>query len=302
LIKRSLQLGILDLGHPMYAIEAAPVAERLGYSRYWLAEHHGGTSGSASPDLLTALVAGLTDRIRVGPGGVILHFRSPLKVAEDFRLLSFFFPGRIDLGLVRGLAEPIVVTALLDTRPRLPSSEEHGRRVADVCGLLRGTLPKGHPLENVSIPPPGHIEPPQIWVLGSSSLETAAVAAELGVAFCIGEHLVSGPGAHGPDAIRHYRDQFRPSHWLSAPLWSVCAGGCCADKEAVARKAVEGLPSYFRTSWIGTPVQCGEQICEIADRYETREVIVCDLGQGPIAAKVRSYELLADVLLQRPVS
>jgi luciferase family oxidoreductase group 1 len=294
---RTLELGILDIEPPSHAIEIAPIADRLGYSRYWLGEHHEGNS-SPSPDILTALVAGLTKRMRVGPGGVILNFRSPLKVAEDFRLLSQLFPGRIDLGLARGVAEPATLAALLDGRPGLPTSEEHARRVADVCGLVHGNLPSAHPLQDKLVLPLGLIEPPQIWVLGSSR-ENAETAARLGAAFCVAEHFVKGPSFQGPDAVRHYRDRFVSGRGLAAPLWSVCVGGSCAETESAAARALHDLQTFFHKTWVGTPAQCREQILETADRYDTREVIVCDLGRTSLAAKRRSYSLLADVLLPR---
>jgi luciferase family oxidoreductase group 1 len=300
---RTIELGILDLEEdPEYAIEIAPVVDALGYSRYWLAEHHLWKGRCASPDILTALVAGLTERIRVGPGGVILNFRSPLKVAEDFRLLSTVFPDRIDLGLARGVADPASVTALLDGRPGIPSSEEHGRRVAEVSGLLRGDLADDHPLKPVFGPPPPQAAPPQIWVLGASR-DSAAVAARLGAALGLAEHIATGrPNTEGPEAARYYREHFVPNKSLSAPVWSVCVGGSCAETEAEAQRAVHGLPAFFRTTWVGAPRQCQEQILEVADRYGANEVIVCDLGRGAdnLEAKRRSYELLAAALLPDP--
>jgi len=93
-------------------IETAVLAERLGYKRYWLAEHWGADVSTPSPELLTPIIAGMTERIRVGPAGVLLPFYSPLKVASNALLAERLFPGRIDLGLARGGAAPQVVRAL----------------------------------------------------------------------------------------------------------------------------------------------------------------------------------------------
>jgi luciferase family oxidoreductase group 1 len=290
--ERKLELGILDVEHPAFTVEFAARAERLGYSRYWLAEHHGAYLRGASPDIMTAIVAGLTSHIRVGPAGILLHFRSPLKVAEDFRLLALLFSGRIDLGLARGLpGGPAVEAALLDGRPRVRTPQEHGERIGEISRLLEGTLPEDHPLRDTVVSPVGGIEPPQLWVLGATS-GSARVAAELGAAFCVTEHLGPSP-EDGAEVARRYRDAFVPSVRHKTPLWSVCAGGTCAETEEEARAALGDLPDTARTTWVGPPDRCREQIEHLADRYGTSEVIVCDVGRSPLAAKRKSYELLA---------
>lgn len=297
-MSRNISLGILDIDDPGWTFEVAPLAERLGYSRYWIGEHHGRGAANASPDIMTALVAGLTTKIRVGPAGVLLNYRSPLKIAEDFRLLSLLFPGRIDLGLAKGVVTPDIEPALLDGRPRRPTPDEYVERVADVCGLLNGGLPVGHPLALAPIPPAGDIQPPVIWVLGASRA-SATFAARLGTAYCVSEHLATDD-TDGPDVARCYQDNFRPSPGLAAPLWSVCARGSCANVEAVARRSLSWLPGHaLRITWVGTPSQCREQLLALCGRYETRDVMVCDLALS-LGVKRRSYKLLAGAVGLKP--
>jgi luciferase family oxidoreductase group 1 len=290
----AIRLGILDLDEPASTLVIAPLAERLGYSRYWLAEHHGEGSRCASPEIMTALVAGLTDRIRVGPAGVILNFKSPLSVTEDFRLLSSLFPGRIDLGLARGVAQPAVVEALLDGRPRIPTSDEHASRAADVAALLTSGVWAPHPLAGISVPPPGEIVPPQIWILGSSD-DSARIAAHLGLAFCVPEHLTAAESS--PAVVQRYRDDFRPGAGFREPTWSVCTAGVCADTQAAAARTLSSLPafmrSFFRATWVGSPTHCRDRILEVAYRYQATEVIVYNLCVS-VPARRRAYERLAD--------
>src|SRR5262245_44367280 len=104
--------------------EVAVRADQLGFHRFWLAEHHSSTIGHASPELLVPVVAGMTERIRVGTAGILLSFKSPLAIANDFRLLSTLFSGRIDLGLGRGLVPEHTASALLYGRPKDLSYEK----------------------------------------------------------------------------------------------------------------------------------------------------------------------------------
>ena len=127
LVNSNFQLGMLDLSwaepprsHAAVAhdsLDLAPLAETFGYSRYWLAEHHSPWVAHGSPEILLPLLAGLTSSLRVGTAGVLLGFYSPYKVAANFRLLEALFPGRIDLGIARGLPDGDIGPALLDGRP-----------------------------------------------------------------------------------------------------------------------------------------------------------------------------------------
>lgn len=290
---RPLHLSVLDLGSPFHTVEIAPHVERLGYSRYWLSEHHGAGSFSASATVMTTLIAGLTEHIRVGPAGIPLPFHTPLKVAEDFRMLALLFPGRIDLGICRaGAAGRSIETALLDGRPATPFPA----RVSELHGLLTARLPSEHPYTGVPVRPP--VAPgglPEFWLLGASAA-SVTLAAELGVGFCFSEHLASMDAsfdlATGPAAARAYRAAFRPSPELGQPRFSVCVAGVCADTEAAARRLLPSDLGPFRPTLYGSPEQCHDQLEALAQRYAMDEVVFADVS-FELEAKLRSFELLA---------
>ena len=187
-----LRLSVLDQspvrsgGTPADAIaetlELAQAAERLGYHRYWLAEHHS-TPGlaDASPEILIGQVAARTARIRIGAGGIMLTHYSALKVAETFRMLETLFPGRIDLGIGRAPGSDQLTAEALRHGPGAIGLEFFPDQVADLIGFLHDRLDPGHPFAGVRAMPSGP-GAPEVWLLGSSD-ESAACAAHLGTAF-----------------------------------------------------------------------------------------------------------------------
>jgi len=235
-------LGVLDQspirsgGTPTEAIQETLIlaehADRLGYTRYWLAEHHssGGLAGAA-PEVLMGQVAARTSRIRVGSGGVMLSHYSPLKVAENFRVLEALFPGRIDLGIGRAPGSDQRTARALRHGPGAVPLEHFPQQLADLIGFLHDELPDGHPYGGVRAMPAGPSAPP-IWILGSSS-DGAALAAHFGTAFSYA-HFINAVG--GVDATRFYRESFRPSARLAAPQASVAVFALCAETEAEAER------------------------------------------------------------------
>src|SRR5512132_3502422 len=127
-------------------LELAQICERLGYHRYWLAEHHSsrGLAGT-SPEVLIGQVAARTSRIRVGSGGVMLSHYSALKVAEQFRVLETLFPGRIDMGLGRAPGSDGLTARALRHGPGAVPLEHFPQQLADLIGFLHDELPAGHP-------------------------------------------------------------------------------------------------------------------------------------------------------------
>jgi luciferase family oxidoreductase group 1 len=301
-------------------IELARLADRLGYSRYWLAEHHNhpGLAGP-SPEILIAEVANATERIRVGSGGVMLPHYAPLKVAENFRVLEALHPGRIDLGLGRAPGSD-QITAMALNRGEQP--DEFPNQVQDLIGWLENRLNPRHPFARVhATPDPGSV--PELWLLGSSDF-SASVAAVLGTAFSFA-HFINP--RTGPDAVALYRREFRSDGRLDDPQVSIGVAAIAADTEAEAerlakslwlwRHALEqGRPIPFpdpdvaarhpftdaeRARWeknranvaIGAPEQVRDRLTEIAGRYNADEVIVLTICHDP-AARRRSYELVAE--------
>ena len=216
------------------SLELARLADECGYSRYWLAEHHG-TPGLActSPEVMIGQVAGVTSRIRVGSGGIMLPHYSPLKVAENFSMLSGMYPGRIDLGIGRaaGTSPGIAFALQRDRRQRLPDDFE--AQLGELLGYFADSTSPGGPFPQITkvLPP---FSAPEPFLLGSS-LQSAVWAAELGLPYVFADFI----NAHGAEIVDYYRERFTPSAYLQAPHVIVAAWVICAatDDEALRLSA-----------------------------------------------------------------
>ncbi len=330
----SLALSVLDQspiisGHsPQQAVaatvELAVAAERLGYRRYWLAEHHG-LLGLADPcpEILLAHIASATRRIRVGTGGIMLPYYSPFKIAEVFRMLEALYPGRIDLGVGRAPGGDMR-TAQAMSGGSYRGAPEFAEQIIELLGFLGGTLPAAHPYSDVVVQPAGS-GLPELWVLGSSDYG-GALAAALGLRFTFA-HFIS---AQGGDAVaRAYREQFRPSAALAAPHSMVAAFVLCADTdedaerlaasidlrrlqmdmglngpiptlaEAAAHRYSEGdrlrIRQHRQRAIIGSPGRVRTELLALRDRFQADEIVVVTIT-GDYPSRLRSYELLAQAM------
>src|SRR6187551_511353 len=191
------------------SVDLARLAERIGFVRYWFAEHHGMASiASSAPEILIEHVASATSRIRVGSGGIMLPNHTPLRVAEVFHTLETLHPDRIDLGLGRAPG-----TDPATSRALRPFDGEHfPEQVQEMLALSRRQFPPEHPFASVRVVPDGVTLPP-IWVLASSGA-TAAFAGSMGMGYGFARHF--SPAPPGP-AIRAYREHFQPSLQFPAP-------------------------------------------------------------------------------------
>ena len=216
------------------SVSLAQIAEKLGYERYWVAEHHnsGGYAGTA-PEILIGQIASKTTTIKVGSGGVMLSHYSAFKVAEVFRLLDAFYPERIEIGIGRAPGSDQLTAAAL-SYPKYPMDiQQFPQQVVDLIGHLSETLDKEHPFINIKVQPgeaPNKI--PDIWLLGSSDY-SARLAAELGLPFSFADFFGSTAG-HGPQIANLYRKMFKPSGYLSKPQLSVALNVMCAETEEKA--------------------------------------------------------------------
>lgn len=325
----TIPLSVLDLvpiGTGSDAVHAlrestrlARLADGLGYTRYWFAEHHGMPSiASSAPEILIAHAAAATTRIRVGSGGVMLQNHVPLRLAEAFHTLEALHPGRIDLGIGRAPGtDPATSRAL---RPFGP--ERFAEQMQELIGLSRGTLPDDHPFRGVRVVP-GDVRLPPIWLLGSSGA-SARYAGGLGLGYSFASHFSPAPAA---PALEAYRASFEPSEAFAAPHAILAVAVICAGSEAEAdRLAATGdlvwvrlqrgefgaLPTpeealaypysaaerevaarYRALQYIGTPDAVRERILREAAAAGADEVMVSTMVHDP-AARRRSYELLAD--------
>ncbi len=187
------------------SLAIAQLADRLGYARYWLAEHHNSQSHAGSaPEILISAIAATTQRIRVGSAGVMLPHYSALKVAEQFRALEAIAPGRIDLGLGRAPGSDGRTAYALN--PNAASAADHfPAQLRDLLGWLGDGLPENHPFREVRASPEVSTAP-EVWVLGSSDYG-AQVAAFFGLPYCYAHFITDGRGA--AEALHFYREGYR---------------------------------------------------------------------------------------------
>lgn len=291
------------------SIALARRADALGFHRYWLVEHHNtpGVAGSATAVLIAHLAVN-TKRIRIGAGGVMLPNHAPLVVAEQFGTLDALYPGRIDLGVGRGLNnDPATLNALR----RLPG---HMEKFPDDVRELLFFLGDAQPDQAVrAVPGQGSHVP--VWVLGTG-LGGAALAAELGLPFAFGSHFAPD---HMEMAIAAYRTRFRPSARWKKPHLMLSVTVVAAATEAEARfhfssiqQAHDGplpppvenyeaailpqrlalLKSKLRHSMVGTREQVAKGLADFTTRFQPDEILVATQVFDPAARQV-SLELLA---------
>jgi luciferase family oxidoreductase group 1 len=218
-------------------------AEELGFTRIWVAEHHGMPGiASSAPAVLISAIASATHSIRVGSGGVMLPNHAPLVVAEQFGTLGALYPGRIDLGLGRAPGTDPRTAAALRRGPGMLSADDFPQQLGELACFLAGEFPDGHPYQNVGAVPHAAVIPP-IWLLGSSDY-SAHLAGLLGLPFAFAHHF---SGANTLPALQVYRDSFRPSAGLEEPYPMVTAQVVCAEDDASAeRLALPAALSFLR--------------------------------------------------------
>jgi alkanesulfonate monooxygenase SsuD/methylene tetrahydromethanopterin reductase-like flavin-dependent oxidoreductase (luciferase family) len=346
------------------SIELAQHAEALGYARYWFAEHHlnPGVAGT-SPAVLLALTAAETSTIRLGSGAVQMGHRTALATVEEFGLLDALYPGRFDLGLGRSGGKPrepgpaapaapaprelingrtpngLLIPAQFDPTPlfksprlalhkallQLPGaqSQNYTEQVDDVLALIADTYRSDDGEEAHVVPGGGAAL--QVWILGSSGGESAAVAGHRGLRFAANYHVAPAAVLEATDA---YRAAFRSSAELDRPYVAVSADVVVAEDEATARELATGYGLWVRsirtaegaipfptpdearahtwtaadrelvadrveTQFVGSAVQVADQLERLRDATEADELIVTTITHDH-KDRLRSYELLAD--------
>jgi luciferase family oxidoreductase group 1 len=315
-------------------IELARLADRLGYERYWIAEHHAtGAFASPAPEIMIARVAAETSHIRVGSGGVMLPHYSPMKVAETFRVLHALYPNRIDLGIGRAPGgSPLDSFALRRDRNAAPQdlADDFPRQLVELSAFLNSGFRHDHPFSRIELSPamPGS---PDIWLLGSS-LWSAAAAAQLGLPYAFA-HFIDP--THTRTAIEHYRSHFSRSNELSSPLAILGIGAIAADTDAEAQRLASSVRLFVRNAlrgsrgaiptpedalaelgpspddialretgeWprsiIGTPDHVRDTLIDIASVLGVDEVMLVTVVHDH-QARLRSYQLLAEAFSLTP--
>jgi luciferase family oxidoreductase group 1 len=301
------------------ALELAQHAEHWGYRRFWLAEHHNMVGvASAATSVAIGYIAGGTREIRVGAGGIMLPNHSPLVVAEQFGTLESLYPGRIDLGLGRAPGTDQRTLRALRRDPM--SAESFPQDVVELQALF-GPRKPGQVVEAV---PGTGLEVP-LWILGSS-LYGAQLAAALGLPYAFASHFAP---ADLKAALATYRASFQPSAQLAAPYAMVGANVVVAPTDAEARRLftsiqqgvtnllrgargqlqppIDDIETYWTPpekaqasrmlacSFVGSPATVRAGLAQLLAQTGADELIVA-AGIFDQAARLRSYELLADIM------
>ncbi len=301
------------------SVDLARHAERLGYLRFWLAEHHSMPGiASAATAVVIGHVAAATKTIRVGSGGIMLPNHAPLIIAEQFGTLEAMFPGRIDLGIGRAPGtDQATVRAL---RRAADSAENFPANLQELMNYFKpaspGQLVRAVPGEGLNIP---------IWLLGSSDF-SARLAATLGLPFAFASHFAPDYLLH---SIQLYRETYQPSEQFPKPYVMVGVNVFAADTEAEAYRLSTSLQLQFlslvrntpgklpppvdsmediatapeqahisqmmRCSAVGEVSQVKQQLEKLAESTKADEFIITAQVYDH-AARVRSFELAAEAM------
>lgn len=302
----ALQLGVLDIGLITPGKTAANViqetlssvslADSLGYSRYWLTEHHDPGFAWASPEIMLTLIARQSDRIRIGTAGILLYFYSPLRIAEIVRLLEVLYPQRIDLGITSGIADKATIKALavnFDLQQALKNNL-YDEKVTKLIDFLTNNFPANHHFAAGATPTMSEVPP--IWLMGAGKGRNLRLAAEKGTAFSYS--LYHAFSKQEPQVLQEYRSRFQPNSRLSEPKCNLAVSVVCGETEAEAKKQqilVEKIDRTSRVNVVGTPEQCQEQLLEIQHQYQVSEIIIIS-SWHLFARRQSSYQMLSEVL------
>jgi luciferase family oxidoreductase group 1 len=244
-------LAVLDLapvttGHSGAAalrnsLELAVLADALGYTRYWVAEHHNLPSiASSAPDIMIGQIAAITARMRIGSGGVMLPNHAPLVVAERFKVLEALFPGRIDLGLGRAPGTDPVTSYALRRRQDGANDDDFLERFQELMLLEQRGFPDNHPFHNIRAMP-ADVPLPPIYLLGSSGY-SAELAAAIGAGYSFAHHFA---GHDAVAAMMSYRNRFKPSAAFPRPHAILAVAAVAADSDDEAERLAATIDLNF---------------------------------------------------------
>jgi luciferase family oxidoreductase group 1 len=213
-------------------LDLARLADGLGFTRYWVAEHHNMPAiASSAPDIMIGQIAAATRRIRVGSGGVMLPNHAPLMVAERFKVLEALYPGRIDLGLGRAPGTDPATSYALRRRQGISEEDDFLDRFNELMLMEARGFPPGHPFANVRAMP-SDVPLPPIFLLGSSDY-SAQLAGHIGAAFAFAHHFAT---FDAKEAMRLYRETFKPSPAHDRPYAILATHVVCAETDDEAER------------------------------------------------------------------
>jgi luciferase family oxidoreductase group 1 len=303
-------------------IELAKYTDQLGYTRFWISEHHNtGSLAGSTPEVLLAYLGSLTKNIRIGSGGIMMPNHSTLKVAENFRMLEALFPGRVDLGMGRAPGTDRLTASVLNPSNQF-SEQEFINQLYDLLNYFHDRGELGTPQSKIRAIPQVQTVP-DMWLLSSSG-ESGLFAAHFGMGLSFA-HFINPIG--GPQAVAAYRERFKPSEDQAKPAANVAIFVFCSeDEEKIKRHqavmdfrfnqfeqgkgivpiAYEDIKDHTYTIneqerimhnrkrvITGTPAKMKIKLTQLAAEYDVDEIIAVTITEN-FEDRLESYRLLAE--------
>ena len=336
-VTQNIKLTVLDQSpvHPVettpnlanagrMSIELAKACDELGYTRYWVAEHHNSPQfAGPSPEILIASIASVTKNMRVGSGGVMLSHYSPYKVAEVFNMLSALFPERIDLGIGRAPGGDALASSALAWPSAPQNAESYPAQASTLKALLEKTMPDDHPWADLHISP-AQDAGPEMWMLGSSG-GSAELAGQVGMNLALARFI--SPDHCSPSIFDAHDRGWAAAGYVGTPKRMLAIGAFCAetqeeaellastaiyrkmmrhltdDESLIAPEAVQDHRKKFSATeeaqylhllsgyTVGTPERCKTEIEALAAAFGVDEVAIVTVTHD-YTARLNSYRLL----------
>ncbi|WP_017727740.1 LLM class flavin-dependent oxidoreductase [Halalkalibacterium ligniniphilum] len=308
------------------SMKLAQIGEKLGYNRYWIAEHHDMAGLACSvPEVMLGYIGAKTKRIRLGSGAVLLPHYKPYKVAEIFNLLATLFPERIDIGIGRAPGGSAEVTMALSDQ-FLEKVWKMPELIEELLHFLYQDFPSDHMFSKISAAPLPE-KPPQTWLLGTSE-KSAKVAAEKGIAYTFGHFMSDKDGAA---IVKHYKESFKANNGLNRPVSMIAVTAICAETTERAEELAlstliwqietgkgngkNGIPSFEEARQytltekeqemidsmrkkmvIGNPEEVRQQLLTLQETYEVDEIMIVT-NVHCFQERIQSYEWIAKAML-----
>lgn len=328
---RKIQLSVLDQSPVRKGVTAeqavqetialAKYTEQLGYTRFWVSEHHNtGSLAGSTPEVLIAYLASQTSSIRVGSGGVMMPNHSTLKVAENFRMLEALAPGRIDLGMGRAPGTDRLTASILNPANHF-SEQDFMEQLTDLQNYFHDTGEPGTPQGRIrAIPQVKTV--PDMWLLSSSG-QSGLFAAHFGMSFSFA-HFINPVG--GPQAVHQYKTRFQPSLDTNEPQANMAIFVFCSDDEEKIEKHKAVMDHRFiqlergggitslgyedvkdvqyslaeqdrirynrQRVVIGKPKMVKDRLSQLADSYGVNEIVIVTIAED-FDDRLQSYKLLS---------
>ena len=309
-------------------IELAKYTDQLGYTRFWISEHHNtGSLAGSTPEVLLAYLGSQTQNIRIGSGGIMMPNHSTLKVAENFRMLEALFPGRVDLGMGRAPGTDRLTASVLNPSNQF-SEQEFINQLYDLLNYFHDRGEPGTPTSKIRAIPQVQTVP-DMWLLSSSG-ESGLFAAHFGMGLSFA-HFINPIG--GPQAVAAYRDRFKPSEDQAEPAASVAIFVFCSEDEEKIRRHQAVMDFRFnqfeqgkgivpivyedvkdvvytineqeriahnrKRVIAGTPAEIKIKLTKLAEEYQVDEIIAVTITED-FNDRLESYRLLAGQFDLRP--